>query len=102
MNTLVSIPVWCDLEVHTFLKSMTALFVSIPVWCDLELIAFALKWVFFEVSIPVWCDLELSDLIKSSGQERFQFQYGAIWSIRGKGRRHRQAQFQFQYGAIWR
>jgi len=53
------------------------------------------------VSIPVWCDLEMKNGRKALKNWKFQFQYGAIWSVTGAHRNENFILFQFQYGAIW-
>ncbi len=57
-QTVVSIPVWCDLENFLITGYDFPDDVSIPVWCDLENFGREGCYARQFVSIPVWCDLE--------------------------------------------
>ena len=52
------------------------------------------------VSIPAWCDWETGEFVTLTVNSAFQFQLGAIGSLKRLLDKDESMQFQFQLGAI--
>ena len=76
--------------------------ISIPVWCDWKWLSNLGCWLLFDISIPVWCDWKYRQIGDFVHLRTFQFQYGAIESVKWVVSHQVNIIFQFQYGAIER